>query len=407
MLFLQLHKELRKELDDILQYWSTHTIDQMFGGFVGRIDEDNKVIDFSPKGSVLNARILWTFAAAFPITRSASHWQLAERAFRYIEKYFIDSSHSGVYWTVDYTGNPLDDTKKIYAHAFVIYAMSEWYRVSGDLKALEHCIALYQLIRRHSLDSENGGYVEAFTVDWQPVHDLRLSEKDANEAKSMNTHLHILEAYANLYSVWPDEQLLEDLTGLLNIFRKRIIDHKSGHLNLFFDMDWNLRSPGISYGHDIEAGWLLYEAAKTSGDEALVQVFKNLSIRLTDAALEGMDRDGGLWYAFDPVEGKINKEKHWWPQAESVVGLFNAWQLTLDEEYLNRLLKTWKFIRSGMIDRNGGEWYWGVTENGQIMPGQDKVGIWKCPYHNGRACMELINRIDEICSYHQKSIYYR
>lgn len=374
MLFLQLRKELRKELDDILLYWSSRTIDQEFGGFVGRIDGENNIIAGSPKGAVLNARILWTFAAAYPLTRSEYHRQLAERAFHYLEKYFIDPQHGGVYWSVNHAGNPLDQNKKVYANAFVIYAMAEWYRISGDLDALNHCIAIYQLIRHHSLDKDKDGYVEAFSVDWQPVQDLRLSSKDANEAKTMNTHLHVVEAYANLYSVWPDDMLLEDMTALLKLFRDQIIDKESGHLNLFFDMDWNLRSSGISYGHDIEAGWLLYEAAKASGDAALIREFKSLSIRLTNAAMEGMDHDGGLWYESDPHEGKFVREKHWWPQAEAIVGLFNAWQLTLDEDCLNRLSGSWKFIRSMMIDRIGGEWYWGVDEAGRPIPNQDKVG---------------------------------
>jgi mannobiose 2-epimerase len=391
MLFQRLQRDLHIELDRILDYWSSNTIDTVYGGFVGRIDENNYPVLGSQKGSVLNARICWTFSSAWQLTRNPEHAMLARRAFEYIDQYFIDPVHGGVYWTLDYSGKPEDQKKQVYAIAFVIYAFAEWYKASGDEKALTRAKELYRVIEKYSRDHQFGGYVEAFSRNWQPIEDLRLSDKDANEAKTMNTHLHILEAYTNLYKVWQDEKLATDIRDLLSVFDKRIINISNGHLHLYFGEKWNVRSESISFGHDIEAGWLLLEACETLEIPGLTEQFRNLSVRLTDAALEGMDTDAGLWYEME--NGQLVKEKHWWPQAEALVGLYNAWQITLEEKYLQQLLKVWTFIQVRLTDKKHGDWYWGIEADYSPMKGQDKVGLWKCPYHNGRACIELINRI--------------
>lgn len=393
MEFSSLSAAVQLELEEILHYWSSQTIDETAGGFVGCIDADNQVVPGAPKGTVLTARICWTFAAAYPLTQSALHYDLAERAFNFLIEKCKDPEHCGFYWSVAASGAPLQNKKQIYAQAFTVYAFSQWYTCCGEAKVLEEAISLYRLIRQKAYDPLHGGYWEAFARDWSVLSDLRLSEKDQNDAKTMNTHLHVLEAFATLYAVWPDPDLAADIRALLDLFDKRIIHQGNGHLQLFFTPEWRARSRIISYGHDIEAGWLLLEAATIIGDAILVARFRELAIRLTDAALEGMDADGGLWYERDPAGGGLIKEKHWWPQAEALVGLFTAWQISGDTVYLQQLEKTWEFIQQSMKDKVHGEWYWGITASGRPMANQDKVGLWKCPYHNGRACIELLSRI--------------
>lgn len=388
--------ELQVELENILNYWINFTPDDVNGGFVGRIDQDNIIDGDAPKGAVLHARILWSFAAAYNQNSLPEYLEYAGKAYHYIADYFIDHEFGGVYWTVDAKGNPLDTKKQIYATAFTIYGLSEYFMASGKDVVKDHAVALYKDLIRYSLDKENGGYFEAFQREWGPLEDLRLSDKDANEKKTMNTHLHVLEAFTNLYRIWPDEDLKIRIADLLNNFILHIIRQETTHLDLFFDEYWGRKSNTVSYGHDIEASWLLLEAAEVIGEEDLIKTFKDLSIKLSKAVLEGVDQDGGLWYESEPLTRHIVKEKHWWVQAESMVGFFNAWQISKDKSFLAISLQNWDFVKEKIIDHNKGEWFWGVTMSGEIMPGEDKVGIWKCPYHNSRACIELIKRIGNL-----------
>ena len=276
---------------------------------------------------------------------------MAERAFRYIIDHFIDKKYGGVYWTVDYKGDPYDTKKQIYALSFAIYGLSEFYQCSKKQQAKELAIELYNLIVEHSYDAVHGGYIEALSRDWKEIKDLRLSKKDANEKKSMNTHLHVLEGFANLYRIWPDEVLHKKITELIHIFLDHIIDKKSNHLVLFFDEAWNVKSDIISYGHDIEAAWLLQESAETIGDAALIQQVKMQSVKLAGAAAEGLDKDGGLWYEYETDSNHLIKEKHSWPQAEAMIGFYNAWQITGDESYFRRSLASWRFVQAYILDK--------------------------------------------------------
>lgn len=385
--------ELETELKNILDYWMTYTPDHENGGFYGQVTEDNQVNPDAPKGSVLNARILWSFAAAYNLNRDERYLEIADRAYRYISTHFVDNNYGGVYWSVDAQGNPLNTKKQVYAIAFTIYAFSEYFMASGHEVARDHAIDLYSDLIKHSLDKERGGYFEAFSQDWEPIADLRLSDKDANEKKTMNTHLHVLEAFTNLYRIWPDEDLKVRITGLLRDFSTHIIDPESSHLRLFFDEDWQSSSPLVSYGHDIEAAWLLLEAAEVLADENLIVEFKLLALKMAKAAAMGLDPDGSLWYEYDPLAKHMIKEKHWWVQAEAMIGFYNAWQISGDPAFLQRFKGSWEFVKKHIIDYKNGEWFWGVLENGSLMPDQDKVGLWKCPYHNSRACIELIRRM--------------
>ena len=385
-------KEMEAELSDILTWWQQRTVDHVYGGFIGQIDYSDQTIAAAPKGAVLNARILWTFSSAYLLTNHPAYLKIAERSFEYIRDFFIDEEYGGVYWTVDYKGIPADTKKQIYAIAFALYGMSEYYRCTRDEKVKQMTIQLYEDIETHSYDSLHGGYFEAFSRDWSEMDDIRLSPKDANEKKSMNTHLHVLEAYSNLYKIWPDETLKKKIQELIQMFNEHIIHPTGEYLLLFFDEAWKESPAPLSFGHNIEAAWLLQEAAETLGNPFLAERSKMTGQRLVDGITTALDDEGGLVYEFDPASLRFNNEKHWWPQAESMVGYFNAWQNSGKNIYLERSWQAWNFVKNHLKDKENGEWFWGIKDNGEIMK-EDKMGLWKCPYHNGRACMEIIRRV--------------
>ena len=391
---LNLKTELTTELDNILGYWSKQTIDKKNDGFIGQID-CNEFKNFeAEKGSVLNARILWSFSAAYSITKNEDHKRLAKEAFEYIINHFYDTEFGGIFWSIHPDKTPKDTKNQIYALAFTIYGMSEYYAISKDEKALEFTISLYKKIQEYSYDPINKGYFEAFTRDWQPIEDLRLSDKDANEKKTMNTHLHIVEGYANLYKVWKDDILKKDIIELLEVIETYFINKKTGHLKLFFNENWIEKPDAISYGHDIEAAWLLLQCAEITENAALIKRYKKYAILLTDATFEGIDPiDGGLWYELDPKDNKLMAEKHWWPQSELMIGFYNAFQLTNDKKYLDVVLKNWEFVKDYILDKKNGEWIWGIHQDYSKIE-KDKAGFWKCPYHNTRVCIELIHRTE-------------
>lgn len=390
----QYQQELHAELSDILQYWIQHSPDEKNGGFYGKIDGENKPVETAPKGAVLNARILWSFSAAYNCTKQEKYLVIAHRAFQYITTYFIDKEYGGIYWTLNYKGQPADTKKQIYGLSFLQYACSEYYQSTKLEAAKKLAVDLYHLIEQHSFDAVKTGYFEAFSRQWQPMDDLRLSSKDANEKKTMNTHLHVLEAYTNLFRIWPDEALYQSIVLLIKNFTGHIINQKSWHLHLFFSEQWEVKGNIVSYGHDIEAAWLLLKAAEVIKDEKLITQLKAIAVKIADATIEGLDTDGGLWY--EKEEGHLVKEKHWWPQAEAMIGFFTVWQIAGLQKYLSYSFNSWQFVKNKMIDHINGEWFWGVDEKGKVMQGEDKAGLWKCPYHNSRACIELINRIADL-----------
>ena len=393
---LEVYKtELNDELSRILDYWAKYTPDNINGGFLGRINDKDQAVENSPKGSVLNARILWSFSAAYNLNKNPEYLKYADRAYQYITDHFIDNDNGGVYWAVDYKGNPLDTKKQVYAIAFTIYALSEYFQASGLESVKLQAINLYNSLLTHSFDPVKTGYFEAFTRDWQSINDLRLSAKDANEKKTMNTHLHVLEAYTNLYRIWPAENLRSQIAILLNNFLDHFIDTETHHLLLFFDENWDSKSGLVSYGHDIEATWLLQEAAMVIDDQTFLDKIKQINIDITEATIKGMDTDNGLWYEYEPADDHLIKEKHWWVQAEAMVGFYNTWQITGDNKYLELSINNWDFVKNKILDLKNGEWFWGINEKGEVMPGEDKAGMWKCPYHNSRACIEIIKRISE------------
>jgi mannobiose 2-epimerase len=385
-----LKEELKQELiDDILPYWIKKTIDKENGGFYGRIDGHEQLHKQANKGAILNARILWTFSAAYRLLHDPQYLEIAERAFRYIQDHFIDKEYGGVYWELDYQGNPVSTRKQIYAQGFAIYGFSEFYRATGKQEALNEAIQIFHLLEKQAYDPEYGGYIEALNRDWQPIEDMKLSARDANVPKSMNTHLHILEPYTNLLRVWRDPALVKAHEQLIHVFYNHIISSKTHHLILFFDEKWTGQSEKVfSYGHDIECAWLLYEAAEVWGDEELLAQVKPISIAVANAAYEGLQEDGSMIY--ESEENHFDQDRHWWVQAETVVGSAYAYKISGDISYLNIAKKTWQYIQEHILDRENGEWVWSAYPDGRQNHTDDKAGFWKCPYHNARMCMEII-----------------
>ena len=369
-------------VNNILRFWSERMVDTEHGGFYGRIDGHDILHPEAEKGAVLNARILWTFASATRILNRMPHRILAERAKDYLLTRFIDHQYGGVYWSLNADGSPLDTKKQTYAIAFAIYGLAEYYRATQDQEAIDAAIRLFEDIEAHAFDAVNVGYIEALTRDWQPIADMRLSESDENGSRTMNTHLHVLEAYTNLYRVYNDPRVARQLRVLIDIFVNRLYNPSNGHLDLFFDDQWQGRRDKNSPGHDIEAAWLLREALEVLGDQELLQQTLPVCRSLAQAAEEG-----------------ILKETQWWCYAEAVVGYIDQWQVLLEKEPLQASINyelaeaAYDFIQSRLLDREHGEWFWSVLPDGTPDRNNDKAGFWKCPYHNSRMCYELIERL--------------
>jgi mannobiose 2-epimerase len=381
---------------NILPFWSGRVPDEVDGGFRGYISEDGTVDPLAPRGGVLHARILWTFAAAYRRYREPGHRALADRALSYLLDRFWDPVHGGVFWMLDHEGRPLLERKQTYHQAFALYGLAEHHRAIGSRESLEHAIRLYRAIEEHAFDPEEGGYWEARGRDWRPLEDVRLSEKDRNTPRSMNTHLHVMEAYTNLLRVWAGEGLRDRLKVLIQIHLDRILDSDLSHLLLFFDEAWRPVDHAVSYGHDIEASWLIVEAADILGDAVLRGRAVEAAGRIARTTLrEGLDRGHGGLYAERDDEGSLDDEKHWWMQAEAIVGFVNAWDLTRDGAFLDAAEETWRFVDRFIVDRDHGEWRWRVARDGSPIPGLAKVEPWKGPYHNSRAALEVLRRAEE------------
>ena len=390
-----LASQVRKELtENILPYWMKKMCNPS-GGFHGRISGGENLDTEAPVGGIMTARILWTYASAYRVLGasapdSEAYLNMALRAKRLLIDRFYDTEFGGTYWSLNPDFSPLDTKKQIYAIAFTIYGLAELYRACGDEEALEYAVKLFHDIENHSFDSVGGGYWEAFTREWAPIDDMRLSDKDANESKTMNTHLHVLEAYTCLYRVWKDRLLDLRLRGLIEIFEFKILGDDS-HLRLFFDDRWNCGYDIVSYGHDIEASWLLHEAAIVLGDAAVLARVEALVPMIVRAASEGFTHDGGMIYEKEGT--KVDADRHWWVQAESVVGYLNLWDHFGEQSGLEDALMCWEFIKNHLIDSENGEWHWSLRADGSVNRDDDKAGFWKCPYHNGRMCMEIIERV--------------
>ena len=407
--------------NNILRFWMERMTDHEHGGFYGRIDADGLLHPKSEKGAILNARILWSFSAAYRVLGKEEYRDMAQRAKDYFIDHFIDPAFGGVYWSLDYQGNPLDTKKQFYAIGFAIYGLSEYARATGDREALEYALLLFDSIEEHAFDHEYNGYIEAMTRDWKPIADMRLSELDANYPKSQNTHLHIIEPYANLFRCLKEFQaksscnyvpaigavLPVDITipqetlqrvecalrNIIGIFTDRILNPATHHLDLFFEMDWTRGAGQLeSYGHDIECSWLLHEAALVLGDTDILAKVEPIVREVAKASEKGLRPDGSMIHEANLDTGHVDDDLHWWVQAENVVGWFNIYQYFGDSTALDHALKCWDYIKSQIIDWEQGEWRWSRHADGTLNTVDDKAGFWKCPYHNSRMCLEILER---------------
>ncbi|MEX0721321.1 MAG: AGE family epimerase/isomerase [Balneolaceae bacterium] len=391
---LKLSAELREELvSGILPYWINNAVDDGKGGFYGRITFNNQVIPDADKSSLLTARVLWTFSACYREFGDPEYKRIAKHAYDFLTGACWDQEFGGIYWMTDAEGKVTDSRKYVYAQAFAIYALSEYYGATENSEALGLAKELYSLLETKCVDPVNSGYFEAFSNNWKILDDVRLSEKDKNEPKSMNTHLHMLEAYTNLYRYWRSVDLKNSLRLLVDIFADHIIDEKNMAATTFFAEDWTPKSGEFSYGHDIETSWLLLEAAEVLGDYPRKEKLRNISLGFAKhVKKEGIDKDGGVFNEGSP-EGLTDENKDWWPQAEGVVGFLNAYQLLGEEDYLKAAYNIWEFIKTKVIDSQHGEWHEKVNRKGAPYE-LDKVRSWKCPYHNGRAALEVMHRVE-------------
>ncbi len=389
---------MKREMQDVLQqnilrFWLDKMQDRERGGFYGRMDGHGRLHADAEKGAILNARILWAFSAAYRVLGDREYLEAAQRARQYLVEHFIDPDYGGVYWSVDCEGKPLDTKKQFYAIGFALYGLSEFVRATGDGEALEQAIGLYRCIEEHALDHEYNGYIEAQTRDWQPMADMRLSDLDANYPKSQNTHLHIIEPYTNLYRIWKSAELEASLRNLIGIFTDRILNPETHHLDLFFDMDWKRGAGALeSYGHDIECSWLIHEAALVLGDAEVLKKVEPIVRMVAKASEKGLHADGSMVHEANLDTGYVDGDLHWWVQAEAVVGFFNLWQHFKDEAALEKANHCWQYIKDNLIDYKNGEWYWSRRKDGSLNLDDDKAGFWKCPYHNSRMCLEIMER---------------
>lgn len=375
--------------NNILPFWEKYTPDPN-GGFYGTVLNDGTAVPDAPKGGVLNARILWTFSRAYQLFGDENYKRLADRAQKYFLDYFIDPEFGGTYWSVKANGEPLDDNKQTYGIAFAIYGLAEHYRATGNKESLNQAIDLYNTLEKYAYDPVNGGYVESFLRDWKTPEHYGYDGKGI-AVKTMNTHLHVLEAYTLLYKVWPDAGLEKQLRGLIDVFLNKIIDQQTWHQKLFLTKDWNNIEEIDSYGHDVELSWLFLEAVEALNDDPLTEQAKTIAIKLVDTQMkEGLNPDGSLQYERD--DGQVRGGLEWWPQAESVVAFYNAWQITGNQKYLDASAKTWEWIKTNLVDNEYGEWYGGLDPYGKPDKKRPKANMWKCPYHNSRMAFELLER---------------
>lgn len=378
----------RELLRNIFPFWSRLIRED--GSFPGKVDVAGVVDLSAPVGAVMAFRVLWSLSAVHRKFPDSGAGDYAARVYDFVVSNFVDRVNGGILWSVGPSGEVVSSKKQSYAIGFAIYALSEYSIASGSSEACGLAMQLFRCLEEKAWDASSGGYVEALSADWTPLEDVRLSDKDMNAVFTMNTHLHILEPYTSLYTLTSDASVRSAILRLLDIFRDRIYDTRTRHLGSFFNSCWERLDTEISYGHDIEASWLICEAADAVG--VADRSYHDLADRLVMACEDGFRADGSLVYRYD--SGRWDEERHWWVQAEAAVGLMKMYRRTADLIWLDRCHRTWDYIRNNIVDTVGGEWFWSRLPDGSINRTEDKAGFWKCPYHNSRMCVELLNMLE-------------
>lgn len=390
-------QEIKDELlGHIIPFWNGLRDDE-FGGWYGQVDKDLNVDKKGEKGVILHSRILWFYSNAYIALKDPALLDNAKHAYEFLTEKCYDKQYGGVYWAMNYDGTVLDDMKHSYCQAFFIYALSSYYRASGDKNALKIAYDVMELIEKHHADDI--AYKEKLSRDWsKELANDELSENGLMADKTMNTTLHLMEAYTELYLADKSPKVLERLKFQLDITYDKIFDKENDKLFVFFDRELNEIGNVYSYGHDIEATWLIDRAVDIIGDEKYAAKFRDMNKRIVaHIAKTAYDKESGsLLNECD--KGVVNRLRIWWVQAESVVGFLNAYQHGYGgHEYVDIAENIWSYIMNNIVDkRSGGEWVWATDDNGAPDPTRSVVDPWKCPYHNGRMCLEALRRLEEI-----------
>jgi cellobiose epimerase len=382
--------EVKENLtQQIIPFWKSFK-DEEFGGYYGFYDFDLNLHKEAIKGVILNSRILWFFTNAYTTIGDKECLEHAKHAYEFLKEHCLDKEYGGVYWSLTYDGKPEDSIKHTYNQAFAIYALSSYYGATGDKEALNIAYDLYKLIETKCKDSV--GYLEAFDRTFQPVDNEKLSENGLLASKTMNTLLHVFEAYTELYRVDKNAQVGEDIKWMMDQFADVLYNKERRILEVFFDENMKSISDLNSYGHDIEASWLIDRGCEVLGDEEYTKKMFAVTEALRQHILEeGYD---GFSLNNEDFKGEIDTTKIWWVQAEALLGFINGYQLTPErEDYLGAGKTIWNFIKEYIIDkRDGSEWFYDLNKDGHPVSKKEIVGPWKCPYHNGRMCFEVIKR---------------
>ena len=382
---LMIKQEIKAHLENvILPFWQ-ELKDTEYGGFCGFVGEDLRKDFRADKGCILNSRILWTFSTAAVLSGREDLKDCAQHAYDFLQR-FLDREHGGVYWSVTFDGKPSDTTKHTYCQAFAIYGLAAYYRLTGSSEALALAMELFRIIEGKCRDK--GGYLEALKADFSPESNEKLSENGVMASRTMNTLLHVIEAYAELYRARPDETVRAAGAAGLRQCLDTIYNPEKRRMEVFFDADFRPILDMQSYGHDIEGSWLLWDAAETLLDPAERDPFRAMCMDLLESPTERAFTDHGLNY--ESVNGIVNTNRAWWPQAEAVLGFEFGWRMTKDPEWLRRIRIQWDYILQVIADqRDGGEWLNELLEDGTSIH-KPVVEEWKCPYHNGRMCLRII-----------------
>ncbi len=376
-------------IENIIPFWEKLR-DNEHGGYYGLLDFDLNLHKEATKGVILNSRILWFFTNAYTTLGDKGCLEHAKHAYEFLKNFCLDKEYGGVYWSLNYKGEAEDSTKHTYNQAFAIYALSSYYGATKDEEALKIAYGLYDLIETKCRDSV--GYLEAFDRTFTPVDNDKLSENGLMASKTMNTLLHVFEAYTELYRVDGKEEVGNRLRWMMDQFADVLYNKERRILEVFFDENMNTISDLNSYGHDIEASWLIDRGCEVLGDSAYTEKMLKVTNALREHILEaGFD---GTSLNNEIFKGEIDTTKVWWVQAEALLGYINGYQLdSTKTEYLEASKKLWNFINTYIIDkREGSEWFYDLNKDGEPESKKEIVGPWKCPYHNGRMCFEVIHR---------------